>query len=90
MASQITSRLSLEPPVDKSQLFAVSISARGKTRRTVAKAGWGIPAGNKQLRRKRVKLDQSLLSGYRFSEPTCCRPSVFRAPFLGLVWPIPV
>ena len=52
------------------------------------------PTGNKQLRRKRVKLDQSLFSGYRFSEPTCCRPhdfdraSVFRAPFLGQVWPI--
>ncbi|CAK8988119.1 unnamed protein product [Durusdinium trenchii] len=33
----------LEPPIDKSQLFAVFTSAKGKVRHTVANAGWGIP-----------------------------------------------
>ena len=30
-------------PIDKSQLFVVSTSAKGKMRHTVANAGWGIP-----------------------------------------------
>ena len=34
---------SVEPPIDKSQLFVVFSSPRGKMRHTVANAGWGIP-----------------------------------------------
>ena len=38
-------------------------------------------AGNKQLRRKRCKLDPSLSSGYRFSEPTpAADPTISLAP----------
>lgn len=39
----IANHMPLEPPIDKSQLFAVSTSAKGKVRHTVANAGWGIP-----------------------------------------------
>ena len=39
----IANHMPLEPPIDKSQLFAVSTSAKGKVRHTVANAGWGVP-----------------------------------------------